>query len=59
MPYFLFSKRMALAKFYEKWAKENSAKDCPENVIAFLHAHNLINVENALEFIKKGGADNG
>ena len=50
-----FNKRKELAEIYEKWVKENNIKDCPESVIAFLYVKDLMNVENALAFIKKGG----
>lgn len=50
-----YSQRKALAELYEKWIKENNIKDCPESVVAFLVGNDLMNVENALAFIKKGG----
>lgn len=56
--FFIYSKRKELAKLYEKWIKENNIKDCAESVIAFLYGNNLMNVENAMSFIEKGGENN-
>ena len=55
-PYLLFSKRKALAECYEKWIDKNpQIASCPENVIAFLYANDLLNVEKTKEFLEKGG----
>lgn len=53
--YLLYSKRVALARLYKKWAEEANAADRPENVITFLFANDLLNVEKVNAFLKKGG----
>jgi hypothetical protein len=50
-----FSKRKKLAELYKEWAKKNNIKDCPESVIGFLCMNRLIEEEEALAFINKGG----
>lgn len=55
--YLLYSKRVALARLYKKWAEEANAADCPENVITFLFANDLLNVEKVNAFLKKGGGE--
>lgn len=47
-----YSHRLKLAKMFDSWADKNNIKKCPENLIAFLCGHDLIDIERALEFIK-------
>lgn len=53
-----FLERIALADQFRAWAAETNALECPENVIAFLSAKDLINEEKATKLIRKG-AKNG
>lgn len=55
--YLLYSERVALARLYKKWAEEANTADCPENVITFLFANDLLNVEEVKAFLKKGGKE--
>lgn len=48
-----FGQRKVLAEAYKKWIKENDIIDCPESVIAFLTAEDLMNVENVVRFVER------
>lgn len=47
----IFSKRMALAKAFEKWADENGVAKTPASVVTFLYGYGLLNVDAAGQFI--------
>lgn len=49
----VFSQRKDLAEAYKEWCLSNVVADCPLNVITFLQANGLLNVEKAKEFIQK------
>lgn len=48
------SQRKKLEEKYLKWIKENNAKDCVFNVIAFLVVKDLLDVEKVKLFLKGG-----
>lgn len=49
----LFGRRKQLAREYEKWLEKNPmVKDCPENVIAFLVLHNLLDADAVKEYLE-------
>lgn len=48
---FPFSERLRLAKMFEAWAKETGAKDCAENVIAYLYMNKLLSYKEVREFM--------
>lgn len=52
-----FSHRLRLEKLFEKWCLENNAKNCPQNVVAFLQIHHLIDEEKCLKFLKSDPVD--
>ena len=52
-----FSHRLKFEKLFEKWCLENNAKNCPQNMMAFLDIKNLINEEKCLEFLKNNPID--
>lgn len=50
----LFGRRKQLAREYEKWLEKNPmVKDCPENVIAFLVMHNLLDADATAQYLKE------
>lgn len=50
----LFSWRKKMAVEYEKWLEQNpGVKDCPENVIAFLVMHNLLDEMAVKQYLIK------
>ena len=53
--YLLYSERVELARLYKKWTEKLNSADCPENVITFLFANDLLNIENVKAFLEKGG----
>jgi len=55
--FMIFSKRMALAKAFEKWADENGVAKTPASVVSFLYGHGLLDVQKALGIIEKYGED--
>lgn len=52
-----FSHRLKLEKLFEKWCLENNAKNCPQNVVAFLQIRHLIDEEKCLKFLKSDPVD--
>ncbi len=52
-PTLLFSKRMAIAKAFDRWCEENNAARSPVNVVSFLHINQLIDVDAACKKIEK------
>ena len=49
-----FNQRKELEEKYYKWIKENNAKDCVFNVITFLVAKDLLDVEKVELFLEGG-----
>ena len=49
-----YSDRKALANMFEKWAKENNACICSENVIAFLQICKILNEDKVKEVLENG-----
>ena len=50
-----FTDRKKLNDEYKKWAKQNSAADSSFNVITFLEAKKLLNVQKVKKYLKKQG----
>lgn len=55
----IFSKRMALAKAFEKWADENGVAKTPASVVSFLYGHGMLDVQKAFRIIEQYGEDAG
>ena len=51
--FILYSEREKLAKIYNSWVEKNGVWDCPASFVSFLFANELLNVEKALDFIKR------
>lgn len=49
----LFSKRKALENKYKEWIKENNILDTRFNLITFLEASDLLDVEKVEKFLEK------
>lgn len=50
----LFSARKSIAEYYEQWLSKNpSVKDCPLSLVSFLVSMDLIDDENAMEFLRE------
>lgn len=47
-----FSDRLELEKEYKKWIKEKEIADCLNNFILFLIAHNLIDENKTIEYLR-------
>lgn len=48
-----YNERKKLASMFEKWAKVIGARDCAQNVIAYLMCNGLIDCEKARELINR------
>lgn len=51
--FFKFSDRRRLAELFDIWAEKNSVAKSPEGVIAFLYMVCLLDIEGAMEYIKR------
>jgi len=50
--FFPFSFRRTLEKEFEKWAKENGVLSCLNSFVSWLKWNGLLNVDNAVDFVK-------
>lgn len=50
--FFPFSFRRTLEKEFEKWAKENGVLSCLNSFVSWLNCNGLLNVDNAVDFVK-------
>ena len=48
-----FHQRKRLEELFIAWALENDAAQTPMNMVAWMLKYNLLNVDAAIEFIKK------
>lgn len=57
--FMIFSKRMALARAFEKWADENRVAKTPASVVTFLYGYGMLDVQKAFRIIEQYGEDEG
>lgn len=57
--FMIFSKRMALAKAFEKWADENGVAKTPASVVTFLYGYGVLDVQASFRIIEQHGEDEG
>ena len=55
--FMIFSKRMALATVFEKWADENGVAKTPASVVTFLYGHGMLDAQKAFRIIEQYGKD--
>ena len=50
---FFFKDRKRIDELFKKWCEENEGSYCSYNMICFLQAEGLLNIEKCKEFISK------